>query len=78
MNKFLLMAACAASAFAQTNAPAGADWNSYGGTQFSWRYRASTRSTLERQESLPAWMFQTGDYAENLHSTPIVSTASCT
>lgn len=69
----LLCSAWAASAFAQTNAPAGADWGSYGGTQYSWRYSSLNQVNTQNVRQLSAaWMFQTGDYSENLHSTPIV------
>jgi alcohol dehydrogenase (cytochrome c) len=50
-----------------------ADWPHYGGTQRSWRYSALDQIKASNVKSLaPAWIFQTGDYAENLQSTPIV------
>ena len=50
-----------------------ADWPHYGGTQFSWRYSALDQvNTSNVKNLLPAWIFQTGDYTENLASTPIV------
>jgi alcohol dehydrogenase (cytochrome c) len=58
---------------AQENGPARADWAHYGGTQSSWRYSALDQINPGNVKNLaPAWIFQTGDYAENLHSTPIV------
>src|SRR5712691_3795618 len=62
--------------YAQTGAADGAtraDWPHYGGTQFSWRYSALDQINTTNVKTLaPAWIFQTGDYAENLQSTPIV------
>jgi alcohol dehydrogenase (cytochrome c) len=50
-----------------------ADWPHYGGTQLSWRYTALDQINTANVKTLkPAWIFQTGDYAENLQSTPIV------
>ena len=50
-----------------------ADWPHYGGTQLSWRYSALDQiNTANVKKLLPAWIFQTGDYAENLQATPIV------
>ncbi len=50
-----------------------ADWPNYGGTQFSWRYSALDQiNTRNVKALLPAWLFQTGDYADNLQATPIV------
>ena len=58
---------------AQESGPARADWAHYGGTQSSWRYSALDQINTGNVKNLaPAWIFQTGDYAENLHSTPIV------
>lgn len=58
---------------AQENGSAQADWAHYGGTQFSWRYSSLDQINTGNVKNLaPAWIFQTGDYAENLHSTPIV------
>jgi alcohol dehydrogenase (cytochrome c) len=71
---FVLFAITLASA--QTPAPEGAtraDWPHYGGTQLSWRYSALNQVNASNVKNLaPAWIFQTGDYAENLQSTPIV------
>src|ERR1700682_2559983 len=51
-----------------------ADCPHYGGTQFSWRYSALNQVNTENVRNLlPAWIFQTGDYTENLGSTPIVA-----
>jgi alcohol dehydrogenase (cytochrome c) len=50
-----------------------ADWPHYGGTQVAWRYSALDRINTSNVKSLtPAWIFQTGDYADGLQSTPIV------
>jgi len=50
-----------------------ADWPHYGGTQLSWRYSALDQiNTANVKNLVPAWIFQTGDYAENLQATPIV------
>ena len=50
-----------------------ADWPHYGGTQFSWRYSALDQvNTANVKNLVPAWIFQTGDYVENLQATPIV------
>lgn len=62
---FLLIAA--AAAYGQ------ADWISYGGTAAAWRYSALDRVNTRNVAHLaPAWIFQTGDYTENLQATPIV------
>lgn len=61
------------SALAQDAGATRADWLHNGGTQFSWRYSALTQVNTSNVKSLaPVWMFQTGDYAENLQTTPIV------
>lgn len=58
---------------AQQAGATGADWPHYGGTQYSWRYSSLDQINVNNVQRLaPAWLFQTGDYAENLHSTPIV------
>lgn len=50
-----------------------ADRSSYGGSLFSWRYSAPNQiNTTNVKKLSPAWIFQTGDYAENLQATPIV------
>lgn len=60
------------SAHAQDGA-ARADWPSYGGTQLAWRYSALDQVNTTNVKNLaPVWLFQTGDYAENLQATPIV------
>src|ERR1700686_4765967 len=60
-------------ALAQDAGPTHADWPHYGGTQFSWRYSALDQINTSNVKALtPVWMFQTGDYAENLQATPIV------
>src|SRR5580692_2813534 len=75
--RFLLSLVLTAGAFAQTGAPVNgatsADWPHYGGTQLSWRYSSLAQINTGNVKNLaPAWIFQTGDYAENLQSTPIV------
>lgn len=51
----------------------GADWPAHGGTDRSWRYSALDQINTSNVKKLaPAWIFQTGDYAEGLQSTPIV------
>ncbi len=50
-----------------------ADWPHYGGSQASWRYSGLDQINAANVNRLrPAWIFQTGDYGENLQSTPIV------
>ena len=49
------------------------DWPHYGGTQAAWRFSALDQIKTSNVSRLtPVWMFQTGDYADGLHSTPIV------
>jgi alcohol dehydrogenase (cytochrome c) len=61
------------SALAQEAGATGADWIHNAGTQFSWRYSALDQINTANVKSLtPAWIFQTGDYAENLQTTPVV------
>ena len=49
------------------------DWPHYGGTQAAWRYSALDQINGSNVKSLtPAWIFQTGDYSDGLHSTPLV------
>ena len=68
--QFLLTAGCA---LAQDSGATHADWPHYGGSEFSWRYSALDQINASNVRSLtPAWLFQTGDYAENLQATPIV------
>jgi alcohol dehydrogenase (cytochrome c) len=60
------------SAHAQDGATR-ADWPSYGGTPQGRRYTALDQINAANVKNLvPAWLFQTGDYAENLQATPIV------
>src|SRR5215471_3730139 len=65
-----------AAAIALAQDPDGAtraDWPHHGGTQFSWRYSALDQINATNVRSLaPAWIFQTGDYGDNLQATPIV------
>jgi alcohol dehydrogenase (cytochrome c) len=74
--RFVFILFAALLAVAQTPAPEGAtraDWPHYGGTQLSWRYSALNQINASNVKNLaPAWIFQTGDYAENLQSTPLV------
>jgi len=57
----------------QTDGATHADWPHYGGSQFSWRYSALDQINTANVKNLkPAWIFQTGDYVENLQSTPVV------
>ncbi len=50
-----------------------ADWPHYGGSQAAWRFSALDQINTTNVRSLvPVWLFQTGDYSEGLHSTPIV------
>jgi alcohol dehydrogenase (cytochrome c) len=68
--RFLLVLLALAGACAQDGAT-HADWPHYGGTQFSWRYSALDQvNTGNVKDLVPVWMFQTGDYAENLQATP--------
>ncbi len=61
------------SALAQDAASTRADWPHYGGTDYSWRYSALDQINRDNVKNLAAvWLFQTGDYAENLQATPIV------
>ena len=74
--RFLLVLFALGTACAQDRSPDGAthsDWPHYGGTQLSWRYSALDQVNTGNVKNLvPVWMFQTGDYAENLQATPIV------
>ena len=71
--RFFLMLFTISSALAQEAGATRTDWPHYGGTQFSWRYTALDQINTANVKGLtPVWMFQTGDYAENLQATPIV------
>jgi alcohol dehydrogenase (cytochrome c) len=73
MKRWLLILVTAMPLCAQDGGATRADWLSYGGTLLSWRYSALDQINTGNVKNLaPAWIFQTGDYAENLHSTPIV------
>src|SRR2546422_11409873 len=73
MRSLVVLLFLAMPVYAQEGGPARADWPHYGGTQLSWRYSALDQINTGNVKNLaPAWIFQTGDYAENLHSTPIV------
>jgi alcohol dehydrogenase (cytochrome c) len=68
---FLMLAAT--YSFAQDAGPTRANWGHYGGTPFSWRYSALDQVNTGNVKNLsPAWMFQTGDTADGLYSTPVV------
>src|SRR5215469_11323441 len=70
---FAVLVAVAVASRAQEAGATHADWPHYGGTQFSWRYSALDQvNTSNVKNLLPAWIFQTGDYADNLQATPIV------
>src|ERR1700749_3704848 len=74
--RFLLVLLTVATACAQDRPADGAthaDWPHYGGTQLSGRYSGLDQVNTSNVKNLvPVWMFQTGDYAENLQATPIV------
>src|ERR1700683_5499112 len=70
--RFLLVLLALTATRAQDGATRS-DWPHYGGTQLSWRYSALDQVNTANVKSLvPVWIFQTGDYAENLQATPIV------
>jgi alcohol dehydrogenase (cytochrome c) len=70
--RFLPILLITSAACAQDGATR-ADWPHYGGTPFSWRYSALDQvNTANVRNLVPAWIFQTGDYADNLQATPIV------
>ncbi|HLB30558.1 MAG TPA: PQQ-dependent dehydrogenase, methanol/ethanol family, partial [Gammaproteobacteria bacterium] len=49
------------------------NWLHHGGTQMAWRYSALDQiNTANVSQLKPAWIFQTGEYADALQSTPIV------
>jgi glucose dehydrogenase len=63
-------------ALAQDAGATRADWPHYGGTQFSWRYSALDQINTTNVKALtPAWLFQTGDYAEISRPRPLCRTA---
>lgn len=71
--RFLAILLLAFPLYGQDSGATRSDWPHYGGTQLSWRYSALDQINTGNVKNLtPAWIFQTGDYAENLHSTPIV------
>src|SRR5688572_461435 len=68
---FLLML-CLPSLSAQ-DAATRDNWESYGGTPHAWRYSSLDQINAGNVTRLaPAWVFQTGDYADALQATPIV------
>lgn len=71
--RFFLILLAISSAVAQDAGATHNDWPHYGGTQYSWRYSALDQINTSNVKALtPAWVFQTGDYAENLQATPLV------
>src|SRR5258708_4446104 len=71
--RFSLVLFTISSALAQDAGATRSDWPHYGGTQFSWRYSSLDQINTTNVRALtPVWLFQTGDYAENLQATPIV------
>ena len=71
--RFCLFLLTVSAALAQDAGATHNDWPHYGGTQFSWRYSALDQINAANVKALtPAWLFQTGDYAENLQATPMV------
>ena len=67
-----LLTLCVPSLYAQ-DAAAGRNWDSYGGTPHAWRYSSLDQINAQNVKRLaPAWVFQTGDYADALQATPIV------
>ncbi|PWU00161.1 MAG: quinonprotein alcohol dehydrogenase [Terriglobia bacterium] len=71
--RFLTILLAVTAAHAQDAGATRADWAHNGGTPFSWRYSALDQINSSNINRLtPAWLFQTGDYAENLQATPIV------
>jgi len=68
-----LLVLAVAAAEAQNAAATRDNWPHYGGTQFAWRYSPLDQINAAKVKALtPAWIFQTGDYAEGLLSTPLV------
>jgi alcohol dehydrogenase (cytochrome c) len=58
--------------FAASDSATHDNWPSYGGTHAAWRYSALDQINTRNVRTLaPAWVFQTGDYANGLQSTPI-------
>lgn len=73
MRLCLLSLLAISTALAQEAGATHADWLHNAGTQFSWRYSALDQIKTSNVKSLtPVWMFQTGDYAENLQTTPVI------
>mgnify|MGYP003704448031 CR=1 FL=1 len=73
IRAYVAMLAIALPLAAQDIGATRGDWPHYGGSQFSWRYSSLDQINTTNVKNLaPAWMFQTGDYAENLQATPIV------
>jgi alcohol dehydrogenase (cytochrome c) len=69
------VAGAVGSAVAQSGPSGGtlANWASYGGTSFAWRYSALDQINTANVKNLaPMWVFQTGEYTDGLVSTPIV------
>jgi len=75
VTRWLLLILIATTAQAQTplDGATRADWPHNGGQQSAWRYSALDQVNTSNVRGLaPAWLFQTGDYADNLQATPIV------
>lgn len=51
----------------------GDNWPEYGGSPYAWRFSQLNQiNTANVHRLKPAWVFQTGDYADALQATPIV------
>jgi alcohol dehydrogenase (cytochrome c) len=74
MGQLSLIFLLAASGWSQTlDGSTGSDWPHYGGSLAAWRFSSLTQINATNVGRLtPAWIFQTGDYSDGLHSTPIV------
>jgi alcohol dehydrogenase (cytochrome c) len=71
----IFVAAAVGTVVAQSGPSGGtlANWASYGGTSFAWRYSALDQINTANVKNLaPVWVFQTGEYTDGLQSTPIV------
>jgi glucose dehydrogenase len=72
--RLVVLFATATCAWAQPlDGSTGTDWPHYGGSLATWRFSALNQiNTTNVKQLSPVWMFQTGDYSDGLHSTPIV------
>jgi hypothetical protein len=69
---WLLVAMCANSQ--SLDGSTRANWPHYGGSRAAWRFSGLDQvNTTNVRNLVPVWLFQTGDYADGLQSTPIVS-----